>query len=130
MGPETFKGREAGPYEETATREAIGKFARAVGVEPGETAPPTFVTRLRRGEFDLLTEMGIPLHKVLHGEQEYEYRAQIRAGDHLSYRTRLAEVFEKKGKTPLTFLVFETKIQAGGAEAAIARTTIVLRGAR
>lgn len=58
----------------------------------------TYLSRLRQGEFELLTTMGIELKQVLHGEQEYEYHKPIRLDDVLSFETLLHSVSSKKTK--------------------------------
>jgi hypothetical protein len=122
-------GEQSSRHEETADAERVEAFRQAVGAL-GQGVPPTYVTRCRVGEFELMQKLGIQLNQLLHGEQEYSYEADIEVGDQLSYTTRLAEVLEKR---ELKFLVFETEIEAARsgrkARAAVARTTVILRGA-
>lgn len=122
-------GETAGPYTEEVTQAKVDAFARAVGAEPG-AVPPTYVTRCRKGEFELFGKLGIPLSRVLHGEQAYEYVAPIRVGDTITYETSLARSVEKSGSSgSMTFIVFETRIQGSdGKERAVSCTTIVVKG--
>ncbi len=129
MNLNSFLGQKAGPYREKASSDRLEKFASSVGAPVEKEAAPTFVTVCRRGEFDLFQKMGVPLSRVLHGEQEYEYLAPIRAGDDLEYETTLAKAFEKRGASGgMLFLVFETHIRAAGRGAAVSRTTVIVRG--
>jgi hypothetical protein len=75
------------PY--AVSREKIAEFNAAVGAEPldgGETAPLTFPIVVAFGAMtQLMTDpdVGIELHNVVHGDQRFEQRRPIRAGDEL-----------------------------------------------
>lgn len=104
-------------------------FAQAVGAREREEAPPTFITVGRKGEFELLQRFGIPLSRVLHGEQEYQYLKPIRPGDSVEYVTRLANVLEKRGSNAfMQFLIFETEFTVRGEVVSRAKTNIIHRG--
>jgi acyl dehydratase len=51
------------------------------------------------------------LKRTLHGEQEFEFFHPIHAGDRLTARTRVADVYEKPGRRggTMTFVVTETE---------------------
>ena len=130
MDLESFIGKMVGPFEFEAQGTRIEAFCEAVGSRATPVgAPPTFLTVCRQGEFELLTQMGIALSQVLHGEQEYVTPEAVLPGDCLSYSTRLGQAIEKKIGT---FLVFETEVKTQRSEKMIivgtARTTIVVRG--
>lgn len=78
---------------------------------PALPAPPTFLFCLdlaappKRG--NKLTEMGVNLRDVLHGEQSFTQRKLIYAGDRISLVTRTVDIFEKKGGA-LEFIVQDT----------------------
>lgn len=75
-----------GPY--TASREKVEEFARATGSEfDGRTAPATFPIVVAFGAMTALMgdpEVGIALHRVVHGEQRFTYTRPVVAGDRLS----------------------------------------------
>lgn len=75
-----------GPY--TASHEKIEEFARATGSEfDGRTAPATFPIVVAFGAMTALMEdpeVGIALHRVVHGEQRFTYTRPVVAGDRLS----------------------------------------------
>jgi acyl dehydratase len=62
-------------------------------------APPTF---LMAAELDsgasnqLLADLQIPLAKLLHGEQGFVYHAPVCAGDTVTVRSQISEIYEKK----------------------------------
>jgi hypothetical protein len=122
-------GEKAGPYGEDASAEKLSRFAQAVGAKPRSAGFPMYLTVCRKGEFDLMQKFGIPLSRVLHGEQEYEFSAPIQPGSKLEYETQLAQVHEKRGSShSMQFLVFETLVRSGSEKIGIARSTIIYRG--
>ncbi len=100
--------------------------ARAAGY-PRIPAPPTFATALR--PHDVRTGMGIDMRKVLHGEQEYEFRRPLYAGDTLTLVQRVADIYEKSGHSgAMDFLVLETTATDEKGEVVfVARANIVVR---
>jgi hypothetical protein len=75
------------PY--TVSREKIAEFNTAIGASPldgGSTAPPTFaivVAFVAMTELIANPDVGIALHNIVHGDQRFEQRRPIRAGDEL-----------------------------------------------
>ncbi len=65
--------------------------------------------------------------KLLHAEQSFEYVTPICAGDRISFRERVADVYEKKGGA-LVFVVLETLVTgADERPVAVIRHTEVVR---
>lgn len=56
-----------------------------------------------------ITDLGVNLQTILHGEQSFEYLQMAFAGDRLSYESRVTDIYDKKGGT-LEFLVTETTV--------------------
>lgn len=74
--------------------------------------PPTFFTAIELESpdpFAWLDELGVDLRSILHGEQEFTYHAMAYAGDELSTRSTITDVYEKKGGA-LQFIVRRTEI--------------------
>jgi acyl dehydratase len=103
--------------------------ARAAG-HPGLPAPPTFTFCLDMDvpdPFAYLAQMGVPVHNVLHGEQHFSYHAPVHAGDTLTYRSRIADIYDKKGGA-LEFIVKETRVEnQHAALVAELRAVVVVR---
>jgi len=62
-------------------------------------APPTFLfaAEMDSGAVDLLlTRLGIPVAKLLHGEQGFSYHAPVCVGDTITVRTRIEDIYDKK----------------------------------
>lgn len=74
------------PY--TVTREKVLEFAQATGSQlGGRTAPATFPILVAFGAMNALMEdpdLGIALHRVVHGEQRFTYTRPVVVGDRLS----------------------------------------------
>jgi acyl dehydratase len=140
-----FEGREfaeSPPYEVTA--ESIREFADAIG-DPNPLyrdvnaakdagydaiiAPPTYLTKLNfiySAEMMLDPDLGLNYALVVHGEQEYEYRRPVKAGDALVAKPMIASI-TARGRNEL--LVTEAVISTtAGEQVAVARSTIVSRG--
>ncbi len=72
--------------------------ARAAGY-PDLPAPPTFLfaAELDSGvSMALLETLGIPIAKLLHGEQGFTYHRPVCAGDTVTVRTSITDVYAKK----------------------------------
>ena len=91
--------------------------------------PPTFFFSLELEAPDpmgYLGELGVDLRHVLHGEQSFTYHAIAHAGDTLTLRPRIVDVYSKKGGA-LEFLVKKTEITRDGELVAEATAVIVVR---
>jgi acyl dehydratase len=76
------------PY--TVSREKVLEFARATGSDfDGSTAPATFPIVVAFAAMTALMEdpeVGIALHRVVHGDQRFTYTRPVRVGERLSAR--------------------------------------------
>jgi acyl dehydratase len=45
----------------------------------------------------MLREMDIPLARLLHGEQSFRYHKPVCAGDRITVRSSVSEIYDKKG---------------------------------
>lgn len=125
-------GKRVGPYRDTITQDRMSAFCQAIGVPIASSAPPTFLTVFRRGEFDLFEELGIALPKVLHAEQEYQYDAPLLAGDRIRFETTVTQALEKNGSSGhMQFITFETRFhserQSSDVYIGQSKTTVVIR---
>lgn len=92
--------------------------------------PPTFLFSLeleRPDPFWFLTDLGVDMRHMLHGEQSFTYHQVACAGDRLVAQPRIADVFAKKGGA-LEFVVKETGVSAAdGTPVADLRAVFVVR---
>ena len=97
------------------TDEAAAKKAGYQGI----VAPPTFPTRVLFGTgaglMGIVNTLGINLGRLLHGEEEYEYFGSICAGDVLTGKMKVVDMYnkERKGKPGqfMEFTVLETEMR-------------------
>lgn len=102
--------------------------ARAAG-HPDLPVPPTFLMCLdldRPDPLAWLKTLGADVRTVLHGEQSFDYRRLAYAGDRLTFQTRVADAYAKRGGA-LEFVVRQTEVTRDGEPIATVSDTIVLR---
>jgi acyl dehydratase len=106
--------------------------ARAEGYRD-TPCPPTFIT-LAFQEFTgfsvhLLKELGIPLARTVHGEEEYEYLQPIYPGDELTIAPVIESVVEKQSRSGgLALVTLQTVVtNQSGLEVMRTRSLIIER---
>jgi acyl dehydratase len=122
-------------------------FARAIGEtrpeytdeaaaiaagHPSLLAPPTlyFGAELDAGTIQALMDtLGVPIDRVLHGEQGFTYERPVHAGDVLTLRSSIADISEKKGGR-MEFVTKVTKVtnQRGEAVGEMRSVIVVMNG--
>jgi len=105
------------------------KAAKSAG-HPTLPAPPTFVFMLEVDSVDLqdLVQLfGCNLGQLLHGEQGFVYYAAVYAGDRISVKKKVVDIYDKKnGK--LEFILTENNfINQDGVKVAETTTNYVIR---
>ncbi len=102
-------------FEWSFTQEQAALFFKAVSWQLPDRlgVPPTIATVFRKGEFEILNLLQIPLKQVLHGEQEYIFHKNLEPNKIYRCETILKNQHEKQGSSgKLRFLVFSTKVCA------------------
>lgn len=135
-------GKIGRPVTYEVERGHIRRFAEAIGDPnpvyrdeaaaiaagyPAIPAPPTFATTFREG--NVREGLDLDLQKLLHGEQSYRFRRPLYAGDRITCVDRIADVYEKRGKSgAMDFLVIETTgTDEEGEEVFTTTASIILR---
>jgi len=132
-------GMEFPTYTITVEKNKIAEFAMAValkeereGINPiyyddasankagyqGIPIPPTFMTSFGfwtgKGLPEIVKAIGIDMNKLLHSEEEYEYYGSIYAGDTITRKMKVVEMFERGKRDRLgrfaEVTVLETKV--------------------
>ena len=103
--------------------------ARAAG-HPALPAPPTFLFCLASlapdGE-NAIAKLGVDMGRVLHGEQSFTYGEPIYAGDVITLKTRISDIYDKRGGA-LDFIVEDTEAtNQNGDKVGVTHTVIVVR---
>ena len=141
---DTIIGRELPSFSAVPERGQLAFFAQVLGqtdptyfdVEaahakgyPDLPVPPTFLFSLELKRPDprgILTELGIDMRSVLHGEQEFTYQAMAFAGETLDFTGKYVDYYEKKGGA-MRFLVRETQVRRGDEPIAVLKNVLIAR---
>jgi hypothetical protein len=106
---------------------SIDRFANAVG----ETGffPPTWLTvpEIAAGLAPALADegLGIDLSRVLHGEEELEWRRALRVGEAVHAQTRIEAI---RGRGDVEFLTLRTSMMDDeGEEVAVTKSVLIVR---
>lgn len=120
-------GHELAAATMTLERGRLCAFVRAIGeTDPLYTdvaaaraaghadllVPPTFLfgVELEAGTVDnLLADLGIPIARILHGEQSFTYHQPVCAGETVTVKSRIADIFDKKNGA-LEFVVKTSQV--------------------
>jgi acyl dehydratase len=90
-------------------QEKINAFSDAIGdhneyVKQGY-ASPTFLISIQMGAMEVALfdpELGLDYSKVVHGEQSFEYKKPVKAGDELSFVSTIEDIKSKVGNDFIT----------------------------
>lgn len=145
MADKSLIGRELGVTTAEVEKGRLRAFAHAIGEtdpvyfdeaaardagHPSLPVPPTFLFCLEgegRDLQDLLQLLQFDLGRILHAEQEFTYHKMCYAGDTLTFDTRIADIFDKKGGA-LQFAVNQTRVtNQRGEHVADLRASLVQR---
>jgi acyl dehydratase len=103
-----FFARATGQDDPVYSDEAA---ARAAG-HPSLPVPPTFLFCLEMESpkpAALRELLGIDLRRILHGEQGFTFHRLAHAGDTLTFRPQIADIYDRKGGA-LEFVVRKTTV--------------------
>lgn len=145
MAHEDFIGKEYEAFTVEVEKGRLRLFAKAVGLTDAVhsdeaaakaagydslVAPPTlaYSLTLDAGQsFNILEDMGIDLPRAVHGGQSFTYHKPIIAGDVITGRQKVTNVYEKKGGA-LLFIEAETGLDnQRGERVCDLHSTIVVR---
>ncbi|SDM40327.1 N-terminal half of MaoC dehydratase [Psychrobacillus sp. OK028] len=109
----------------------VKEFAKALGLEiehgTSIAVPPTFFTVIdywnERDFYQMLEQFNIPSSEILHGEQSYEYKADVFVGDIISAKGRLLKSLRKNNK--LFYFLETIYTNHMNIEVAIGRATLI-----
>jgi acyl dehydratase len=93
-------------------------------------APPTFLFAAELdagGTARLLADLQVPLERVLHGEQGFSYHRPVVAGDTITVRPRITDIYDKKNGALEFITKTATAHNQRGELVAELRSVIVVR---
>lgn len=102
--------------------------AREAGLS-GCAVPPTFLKALEGEHFSsaaILKLLQVPVNRVLHAEQTFEYAAPLWVGDCVSISRRISEIHDKK-EGAITFVIVDTDYRVAHGTVASSRQSIMVR---
>jgi hypothetical protein len=110
------------------TEDRVGRF-RALFPDGGKRwVPPTFLTVAEFTVFPQIVadpDLALDFSRVIHGDQEYEWRRHPRIGEALVARARIASI---RHRGALGFLTIETEVaDEAGERVALCRATMIER---
>ena len=102
------------------------EYAKSKGYE-GIIAPPTFPMAVGSEGGDIPVELDT--RRMLHGEQEFIYERPIIAGDKLTCQMKVADLYEKEGKSgTMQFLILDTEMKDENGDIVVtSRMNIIYR---
>ncbi|AHH18633.1 MaoC family dehydratase N-terminal domain-containing protein [Nocardia nova] len=136
-------GTELPPTELALDAGRLRFFAKAIGetnpvftdLEAAKTAgheslpvPPTFLFAIELEQpepFGWLADIGVDLRHVLHGEQQFTYHSVAHAGDVVTARSTITDVYAKKGGA-LEFVVKQTAVTRADATPVADLTSVIV----
>ncbi|MEV0522008.1 MaoC family dehydratase N-terminal domain-containing protein [Streptomyces sp. NPDC050439] len=143
--PSTAIGTGLPPVTMTVERGRLQLFAQAIGERdplytdlaaarkaghPDLPVPLTFLFGIELQQpypFAYLTDLGVDMRRVLHGEQTFTYHSTAHAGDTLTARPVIVDVRSKNGGA-LDLLTKDTTVtRADGSRVCDLRTLTVVR---
>ena len=123
------------PSKETfkVTSEQINQFAKAIGETNSYIAKgfasPTFLISIQMGAMQVALfdpELGLDWNKVVHGEQSFEYKKPVKAGDELSFVSTIEDIKTKVGND---FITVRSDVKdSNNQDVATLRATLIARG--
>lgn len=111
----------------------IEAFSAAIGddneyIKQG-FASPTFLISIQMSAMEVALfdpELGLDYSKVVHGEQSFEYKKPVKAGDELSFVSTIEDIKSKVGNDFITIRSDVT--DSLGNEVATLKATLIARG--
>ncbi len=137
-------GHELPPSVLPIERTRVRFFAKAIGetnpihFDPAAAqaagyadlvAPPSFIfaAELESGMERLLNDLGVPIAKILHGEQGFTWYRPVCVGETVTVHSRIEDIYAKKNGA-LEFVVkLSRALDASGACIAEMRSVLVCR---
>jgi hypothetical protein len=124
-------GETSQTYQDVITAEQMAQFWAALpGVEATDAPPVTILAAFRQGEKELSARLEFKLDRMLHGEQDYEFLADLPVGVPFEYQSRLLSILEKRGRESrggMLIFAIGTEYRQGGQIFATAKSTVIYR---
>ena len=141
----SFIGKVYPPFTVEVEKGRLRLFAKAIGatdpvfsdeIAAGRAghralpAPPTFsyaITMDAGQAFNVLEDMKVPMHKSVHGGQRFTFKRPIYAGDVITGRQKVTDVYDKKNGALLFIETEITLFNQDNDEVCDLRSTVIVR---
>jgi hypothetical protein len=122
-------GREYPAVAFVIDADRVAAFARAIGTDLADGVPPTFAAVYSLGatapQLFGDEDAAVDFARLLHAEQEFEWKRHPKIGETVSSRGRVASDISRRG---MRFVSFETETTGvGGDEVCRSRALFVIR---
>ena len=125
----SIEGRDYPPVSVDIDAEHVNAFAWAIGADPDDGVPPTYASVYSLGatapQLFGDEEAAIDFGKLLHAEQEFEWKRHPNVGETVTSRARVAADVSRRG---LRFVTLETDTTSSdGSPVCTSRALFVIR---
>jgi len=125
----SIEGRDYPPVTVDIDAEHVNAFAWAIGADPDDGVPPTYASVYSLGatapQLFGDEEAAIDFGKLLHAEQEFEWKRHPNVGETVTSRARVASDASRRG---LRFVTLETDTTSSdGSPVCTSRALFVIR---
>ena len=125
----SIEGRDYPPVTVDIDAEHVNAFAWAIGADPDDGVPPTYASVYSLGatapQLFGDEEAAIDFGKLLHAEQEFEWKRHPNVGETVTSRARVASDVSRRG---LRFVTLETNTTSSdGSPVCTSRALFVIR---
>ena len=125
----SIEGRDSPPVTVDIDAEHVNAFAWAIGADPDDGVPPTYASVYSLGatapQLFGDEEAAIDFGKLLHAEQEFEWKRHPNVGETVTSRARVASDVSRRG---LRFVTLETDTTSSdGSPVCTSRALFVIR---
>ena len=125
----SIEGRDYPPVTVDIDAEHVNAFAWSIGADPDDGVPPTYASVYSLGatapQLFGDEEAAIDFGKLLHAEQEFEWKRHPNVGETVTSRARVASDVSRRG---LRFVTLETDTTSSdGSPVCTSRALFVIR---
>jgi hypothetical protein len=127
INPDSIGRSFAASEAVTISQSQIDAFAAAIGESDTSIAPPTFAIRIsleQSQNFLTSSEVGVKWDRIVHGDQKFEIKKPLKAGDQVMCTSVIENYKQMAGNE---FITARSDLAVNGELAVSAWSTLVVR---
>ncbi|MEY4444597.1 MAG: hypothetical protein RL301_676 [Actinomycetota bacterium] len=127
INPDSIGRSFAASEAVTISQSQIDAFAAAIGESDTSIAPPTFAIRIsleQSQNFLTSSEVGVKWDRIVHGDQKFEIKKPLKAGDQVMCTSVIENYKQMAGNE---FITARSDLAVSGELAVSAWSTLVVR---